>query len=280
MFNNLIESNLRIAEMKRRGSFLLATMLTYALLLMAAGVGSIYAYEARVENQNLELTALVTMLPTTAAAPKLRPEQSSLRRQSRSVVPTNSAAQVPMRTALKSDVTDMRNVPAAISSTGDNIPPAPPGAIVGPANYDIGSNHGGQDDSPYGVDRGMANVSGTGNGNGSELTKDSPPEIHKAEVTPPKPKVYSLGVIESKVIQKGIPPYPELAKRAHVSGIVTVQILLDEQGRVISAHATNGHPLLTQAAERAASQTRFSPTYLSNQPVKVTGIITFRFVLN
>ncbi|MDX6696338.1 MAG: periplasmic protein TonB [Blastocatellia bacterium] len=279
MFNNLVESNLHIADMKRRGSFLLATTLAYALLLMAAGVGSIYAYEARVDNQNLELTALVTMLPATAAAPlKRTPEQSSVRRQTRSAVPTNSAAQVPMRTALKSDVTDMRNVPAAISATGDNIPPAPPGAILGPANYDVGSHNNGQGNSPYGVDRGTTNVSS--GGNGSELTKDTPPEIHKAEVAPPKPKVYSLGVIESKVIQKGVPPYPELAKRAHVYGIVTVQILLDEQGRVISAHATNGHPLLTGAAERAASQTRFSPTYLSNQPVKVTGIITFRFVLN
>ncbi|HEY0407857.1 MAG TPA: energy transducer TonB [Pyrinomonadaceae bacterium] len=280
MFNNLIESGLHTADMKRRGSFLFATMLVYALLLAAAGVGSIYAYEARVDDQNLELTALVTMLPTTtAAAPKKQTPQESARRQSRSVVPTNSAAQVPMRTALKSDVTDMRNVPNAVSSTGDNIPPAPPNAVVGPGNYDVGSggDHGA---SPYGAGRGTPNASTAGDGNGVELTRETPPEIRKVEVAPPKPKVYSLGVIESKVIQKAVPPYPELAKRAHVSGVVTVQILLDEQGRVISARATNGHPLLTAAAERAASQTRFSPTYLSNQPVKVTGIITFRFVLN
>ncbi|MBD0328016.1 MAG: TonB family protein [Pyrinomonadaceae bacterium] len=71
-----------------------------------------------------------------------------------------------------------------------------------------------------------------------------------------------------------------MAKRTRVSGPVTVQILLDEQGRVVSARATNGHPLLRAAAERAAYQTRFSPTLLSNQPVKVSGVITFNFVLN
>jgi protein TonB len=276
MFNNLIESDFHTADIKRRGSFLFATMMVYAVLLAAAGVGSIYAYEARVDDQNLELTALVTMLPTTAAPPKQTPEQS-VRRPSRSVVPTNSAAQVPMRTALKSDVTDMRNVPTTVSASGDNIPPAPPGARIGPGNYDV-PNTGGQGNSPYGSVKGTPN--GTIAGGGIELTKEAPPEIPKVEVAPPKPKVYSLGVIESKVIQKAVPPYPELAKRAHVSGIVTVQILLDEQGRVISARATNGHPLLTAAAERAASQTRFSPTYLSNQPVKVTGVITFKFVLN
>jgi TonB family protein len=275
MFNNLIESDFHTADIKRRGSFLFATMLVYAVLLAAAGVGSIYAYEARVDDQNLELTALVTMLPTTAAPPKQTPEQS-VRRQARSVVPTNSAAQVPMRTALKSDVTDMRNVPTTVSASGDNIPPAPPGAIVGHGNFDV-PYAGGQGISPYGSDRGTPNGTIAG---GGELTKEAPPEIPKVEAAPPKPKVYSLGVIESKVIQKAVPPYPELAKRAHVSGIVTVQILLDEQGRVISARATNGHPLLTGAAERAASQTRFSPTYLSNQPVKVTGVITFKFVLN
>jgi TonB family protein len=96
---------------------------------------------------------------------------------------------------------------------------------------------------------------------------------------PPKPSLVSLGVIESKVTHKAVPPYPELAKRARASGPVTVQILLDEQGRVVSARATNGHPLLRAAAEQAAYQTRFSPTLLSNQPVKVSGIITFNFVL-
>jgi len=58
-----------------------------------------------------------------------------------------------------------------------------------------------------------------------------------------------------------------------------VEILIDEQGRVISAQATSGHPLLREAARQAALQARFTPTQLNGQPVKVSGVITYNFVL-
>jgi outer membrane biosynthesis protein TonB len=57
-----------------------------------------------------------------------------------------------------------------------------------------------------------------------------------------------------------------------------VQIIVDEGGRVISARAISGHPLLRAAAESAARQAKFSPTLLSGTPVKVTGIIVYNFV--
>jgi protein TonB len=59
---------------------------------------------------------------------------------------------------------------------------------------------------------------------------------------------------------------------------VVVQVTIDENGSVISASAVSGHPLLTQAAVNAARQARFSPTKLSGQPVKVTGVIQYNFV--
>jgi protein TonB len=58
-----------------------------------------------------------------------------------------------------------------------------------------------------------------------------------------------------------------------------VQILIDEQGRVISAKATSGNPLLQGAAVQAAYRALFTPTILSGKPVKVTGSITYNFVL-
>lgn len=277
MFNNLIESERHIKDMKRRGSFIFATIMVYGLLIAVAGVGSIYAYEAHVDNQTLELTALVTMLPTAPAPPQHTTEPSD-RRQSRSAVPTDSNAQVPMRTVRMSDVTDMRKVSDQIGIKGDNIPPAPPNAEIGPRNYNVGGTDS-DGNSPYGSDRGTRNATTDGSGD-SGLTKDTPPEIPpRVETKPAKPKIISLGVIESKVLHKAVPPYPELAKKARVSGLVTVEILLDVDGRVISAHATNGHPLLRAASEQAAYQTRFTPTLLSNQPVKVSGMITFKFVL-
>lgn len=273
MFNNLIESNVHIAELKRQGSFVFGTLLVYALLLLAAGVGSIYAYEAHLDNQSLEMTALVTMVPVTAA-PKNVPEQrATIRPRASNSAIADSTARVPMRTMSQTDVTDMRKVPVGIAAAGNNVPPMPPGGIIGPANIDPGG-HG---PSPFsgGVPVGPAGPPSSG----IEMTKEPPPESPKVESKPPKSIVKSLGVIESKITHKASPPYPELAKKARVSGSVTVQILLDEEGHVLSANATNGHPLLRGAAEKAAYQTRFSPTLLSNQPVKVSGFITFNFIL-
>jgi TonB family protein len=58
-----------------------------------------------------------------------------------------------------------------------------------------------------------------------------------------------------------------------------VQVLIDEQGRVISATPVSGHVMLMSAAQRAAMQARFRPTLLSEQPVKVSGVITYDFKL-
>lgn len=107
-----------------------------------------------------------------------------------------------------------------------------------------------------------------------------PPPPPKASFTPkPIPKTVSGGVLNGKAISKPQPAYPAIAKAARASGTVVVQVLVDEQGRVVSAHAVSGHPLLQQSAVSAARQARFSPTLLSGQPVKVSGVITYNFVL-
>lgn len=88
----------------------------------------------------------------------------------------------------------------------------------------------------------------------------------------------SGGVLNGKAISKPQPAYPPIAKAANASGTVVVQVLIDEDGKVTEAHAVSGHPLLRKAAEEAARNARFSPTQLSGQPVKVTGVITYNFV--
>jgi len=86
-------------------------------------------------------------------------------------------------------------------------------------------------------------------------------------------------VLEGKATFKPAPVYPEAAKAARVEGAVTVQILVDETGRVVSVQAALGHPLLRQTAIQAALRARFTPTLLTGQPVKISGIITYNFVL-
>jgi outer membrane biosynthesis protein TonB len=46
---------------------------------------------------------------------------------------------------------------------------------------------------------------------------------------------------------------------------------------VVSAKAS-GHPLLVAEAQKAAMQARFSPTVISETPMKVSGVITYNFV--
>jgi TonB family protein len=88
----------------------------------------------------------------------------------------------------------------------------------------------------------------------------------------------SGGVLNGRAISKPMPHYPAIAKAANASGTVVVQVLIDEDGKVTEAHAISGHPLLREPAEDAARNARFAPTQLSGQPVKVTGVITYKFV--
>lgn len=101
---------------------------------------------------------------------------------------------------------------------------------------------------------------------------------NSAASKPPPPKTISGGVLNGKAISKPQPAYPPMAKAVKASGTVTVQVLVDERGNVISASAVSGHPLLKQSAVAAARQAKFSPTLLSGQPVKVSGVITYNFV--
>jgi len=75
------------------------------------------------------------------------------------------------------------------------------------------------------------------------------------------------------------PIYPDTAKRMRTSGTVTVEVVLDESGKVVSAIATSGPTMLRDSAVQAALKARFSPTKLSGQPVKVSGVINYKFAL-
>ena len=74
------------------------------------------------------------------------------------------------------------------------------------------------------------------------------------------------------------PDYPKIARMAHASGEVVVQLLIDKDGTVKAAVAVSGHPLLYGVCVEAARNSRFSPTTVDGKPVKVTGVITYNFV--
>lgn len=107
------------------------------------------------------------------------------------------------------------------------------------------------------------------------------------------PKMINGGILNGKAISLPKPAYPEEAKAAKISATVKVKVTIDEYGQVISAEAVSDNPAdetsisperaalfesLDQAAEKAALDAKFSPTLLQGEPVKVTGMITYRFV--
>jgi protein TonB len=82
---------------------------------------------------------------------------------------------------------------------------------------------------------------------------------------------------EAKLLPK--PTYPRMAVQIRLQGTVAVQVLIDETGKVVSAKAVSGHPILVPEAVRAAMGARFSPTIIGDHAVKISGVITYNFVL-
>jgi len=82
------------------------------------------------------------------------------------------------------------------------------------------------------------------------------------------------GMLNGKAIYLPTPEVPA----SEASGVVLVQILIDEQGAVIEAKAVSGPRHLHPAAENAARLARFSPTLMMGEPVRVSGTLSYNFV--
>ena len=265
MFTNLIESSSHAKEFKRRGSFLLFTTATYAVLFLITGVISIYAYDARLEKQTLEL---VVLLPPQELTPDPKPTAPAERPQV--TLDNRKDSTIPTREIAMATVATPERTPDHISTIPNPNLPRPSGP------YKIGEN-----DTPVGPGDGSTSSSGNGGG-GRQVAASRLIEIEEpptAPETPKLPKVISKRPItgQAKVLPQ--PPYPAIARQLHIQGRVSVQVLIDEQGRVISATAMDGHALLKLAAQKAALEAQFSPTTLGNQPVRVSGVITYDFKL-
>jgi protein TonB len=221
----------------------------------------IYLYDAQLDNQSLELTTLVAPVPVPAAENK--PAEAA---KPQKVVTEQN---VDVRKELIQNMNESPIPPKEISAKASDIPPRRSNVqtMVGSDNSNAVNASG-----PIGPGTGT----GTGGPSGPVVDMGAPPPP-----APPKkpPAVVSGGVLNGKAISLPKPPYPAIARTARASGTVTVQVTIDENGNVVSASAVSGHPLLRAAAVQAARQARFSPTKLSGQPVKVSGVINYNFGL-
>src|SRR2546423_1560803 len=225
MFNNLIESSSHAQEFKRRGSFLLFTTAVYAMLFVAIGVISIYAYDAHLETQNTELELLMFVpVPPPEAAPEVI--RNTIRPASNSETPPPHS----VRTYLISSTSNPNLVPDHPGTVAPNVPPARPDSMLGLTNADP--------PTPAGSNRGIPG--GTGSAPTVDIPDTPPPPVPNPTPVVSKVLKVSPGVLRSQAISLPKPAYPQMARQIRLQGSVTVQVLIDEKGKVVSAEAISG----------------------------------------
>jgi TonB family protein len=188
--------------------------------------------------------------------------------------------------------------PAGQPNTSASVPPSNPAsansenktvAVVPKSSAKTNNSNSNHKTSPL-LPGSMPNTADNLNGLGSvELTSGTDSNVEpttvaiESEPPPPTPrpvlKPVSGGVLNGTALSLPTPSYPEAARRLRTAGIVTVEVVVDEMGKVISAVATSGPGILRDVAVQAALRARFSPTKLSGQPVKVSGLINYKFAL-
>ncbi len=271
MLDQLVESRSTAGENTRRSGFLLTTFVIMSTILVSAWLYSLFAKDFAMGADDLSLQTLVAP-PVVEEVPEPEPETPPEEQQ--------KAPNVDVRKEIIATMTETPpKVPDKPSVVQNTIPPRDPNrfTVQGDRNFSA-------ENAPPPSYTGPVNTTGTGSssgltgGGGSGETGGAAPPPPPPPAPKPVPKQISGGVLNGKARSLPKPAYPSTARAMKAAGTVTVQVVIDESGNVVSANAVNGHALLRPAAVAAARQAKFSPTMLSGQPVKVSGVITYNFV--
>ena len=73
------------------------------------------------------------------------------------------------------------------------------------------------------------------------------------------------------------PVYPPIAQASKVQGVVIIEAIVDQAGRIADARVLRSIPLLDQAALEAVSQWEYVPTLLNGAPTAVVMTVTVNF---
>jgi protein TonB len=75
------------------------------------------------------------------------------------------------------------------------------------------------------------------------------------------------------------PVYPAAAKSMRATGVVKVEVTVNETGDVDEVQKASGPMLLQSAAKDAIKKWKFKPFTRDGQPVRATGFVNFNFSL-
>ena len=272
MFDVLVESNGTKGQGAKQSAYFATTALVLGSLFLGIFVYSLYQYNlGGISGDDLALDTLVAPVMAEEAPPPPPAPENKPQKQVQPDAPKNFDVRPELQKSIDETPTEINKVSTTqntVQSRREGVP-----TVIGNKS----ANASGGDTS--GVERGTSGGSQQAISVKPQAVKevdDAPPPPKPVEK--PKPSVVSGGVINGKASRLVQPPYPPAAKAVHASGTVNVQVLIDESGNVVSASATSGNPLLRAAAVQAARSSKFTPTQLSGQPVKVSGIIVYNFV--
>ena len=276
MLNQLIESKNKNAENFRKNGLLVMTFGVLVAVLASGWTYSLFAKNYGMGTGEFELSKIVAPVALTTDAPP-PPKVEIIRERT-----TQTSSDKIILRELFEDISRSTKPPKVLSGEKN---------VVNAEQFDLSKVKRGefnQIPATFGINDSTQPQVGCGLCNSESDSKvkkekdETEPEVKvKATSKPAEPKIVktvSLGVINGKAVSLAKPPYPAAAKAVRAGGAVNVQVLIDEKGNVVSASAVSGHPLLRAASENAARQSKFSPTLLSNQPVKVTGVIVYNFM--
>ena len=83
---------------------------------------------------------------------------------------------------------------------------------------------------------------------------------------------------ELTVVAAVSPVYGAIARTAHVGGEVSVEVIIDSNGKVKSSKGSGGHPLLLAAAKDASKQWLFEPAGSDSVDRVATLIFVFKMM--
>lgn len=89
----------------------------------------------------------------------------------------------------------------------------------------------------------------------------------------------TIGSLIGYATRRVAPIYPRQARSMRMTGVVTVKIIVDENGSVSDIDDLDGPPLLQRAASDAIRKWKFKPFKRDGEPVKATGFVSFNFDL-
>lgn len=110
--------------------------------------------------------------------------------------------------------------------------------------------------------------------------KDPPATIIAAGPAPvPNDDPIEVGSLLEFATDRVSPTYPPLAKTQRMTGIVRVDLTINEKGEVDEVQKLSGPYMLQGAARQAIKKWRFKPFTRDGQPIKAIGYVSFNFDL-